>query len=76
MDISPESVQIGQCYLTQVGEVRRVLGLTAEKRVHYEYWCVGKRMLKNWKPGIEGLRAFALSVERPVPDNWTPQMGG
>ena len=76
MDISLESIQIGQCYLTQDGEVRRVLGLTAEKRVHYEYWRVGKRAFRNWKPGIEDLRSFALSLERPVPNDWTPGRAG
>ena len=72
MSLPPESIQIGQCYLTDAGKVRRVMGLPSG-RVQFQqrpgHW-------KGWKasrPDILDLRSFAFTAERPVPCDWTPE---
>jgi len=75
MSIAPDSIQVGQCYLTLSGYVRRVIALHPG-RVRYETRAnAAKHVRWAWKPGIVGLKTFAATVERPVPCDWTPDTG-
>jgi hypothetical protein len=73
MSIAPETITIGQCYLTRSGQVRRVRAIT-EGRVLFDS---RRRSPKGprwiWYPSILDLQAFAAAVERPVPEEWTPE---
>ncbi len=73
MSIPPESIQIGQCYLTDGSIVRRVVRILPDGRTQYE-WRGGHRM--KWKAGILSRREFALTAEREVPCDWTPEREG
>ncbi len=73
MPLPPESIQIGKCYLTHSGEVRRVLRLLPEDRVHYEFREAAVARAFGWKEGVLGLAPFAALVEHEVPCNWTPE---
>jgi hypothetical protein len=62
VSLSPESIKVGQCYLTE-GHLRRVVAVLPDRRVQYE-WRGGVRT--KWKPGILTVREFALAAERPM----------
>ena len=72
MNIAPESIQAGRCYLMLDGEVRRVLRLLPNGQVHYESRTGAIVEAFGWKEGALALSAFAALVEKPVPCNWTP----
>ncbi len=73
MSIAPETITIGQYYLTRSGQVRRVRAIT-EGRVLFDN---RRRSPKGprwiWYPSILDLQVFAAAVERPVPEEWTPE---
>jgi len=73
VSIPPESIEIGQCYLTDGNIIRRVLRVLPDRRVQYE-WRGGQRT--RWRSGILSGREFALAVERPVPCDWIPERDG
>ncbi len=75
VNISPESIEIGKCYLTKRGVVRRVLRLLPG-RVQFERRTSTKSGRWAWTPDLTDLRAFALSTEREVPCDWTPEEDG
>jgi hypothetical protein len=70
MSIPPESVEIGQCYLTVSGTVRRVTALP-HGRVQFRQRAGRRPTWANYKTEILELRSFAFSVERAVPCDWT-----
>ena len=72
MSLPPESIQVGQCYLTHEGRVRRVLQLLPNSRVNFE-WQNSTSTAKQWRAGVLDLRAFAAAIERPVSCDWTPE---
>jgi hypothetical protein len=72
MSIAPESIQVGQCYLTNMGTVRWVTGLLPG-RVQYQQRPGHRPTWANHRTDILDLRSFAFSVERAVPCEWTPE---
>jgi hypothetical protein len=70
MSVPPESIQVGQCYLTRSGQVRRVRAFH-EGRVQFQQRASHAPTWANYKSDILELRSFAFSAERPVPCNWT-----
>jgi hypothetical protein len=68
--IDPESIQVGQCYLTVTGKVRRVTGLLSG-RVQFQQRMAPNPSWRAYKTDILDLRSFAFTVERPVPCDWT-----
>ena len=76
MSISPESIQVGQCYLMETGHLRRVMRLMPDGRVQYESRPVSQGNAKTWQPGMQDGRSFAFQVERSVPCDWTPETDG
>ena len=74
MTVAPESLQVGHCYLTRSGQVRRVRAFH-EGRVQFEARSKPPRPSSRWawRPGIVDLDTFAAMVERPVACDWTPE---
>jgi hypothetical protein len=72
MNIPPESIQVGQRYLTKTGKVCRVL-TSLPNRIQYEQRNGAVYKALGWQVGILDRRSFAFMVERPVPCNWTPE---
>jgi hypothetical protein len=73
VSLAPESIQSGQCYLTTNGQVARVLRLSAEERVSYEFRDGTVARAFGWTAGVTDLRSFTHLVERQVPCDWTPK---
>ncbi len=73
MTLPPESIQAGQCYLTDAGHVRRVVRVMPDGRVQYEFRR-GHRV--QWKSGILAGTSFALQADCEVPCDWTPEGDG
>ena len=73
VSIAPETITIGQCYLTRSGQVRRVRAIT-EGRVLFDS---RRRSPKGprwiWYPSILDLQVFAAAAERPIPEDWTSE---
>ncbi len=72
MPVPAESLQVGQCYLTDGGHVRKVIRLMPDGRVGYE-WRRSYSAKSPWKMGMTDRQPFAEAVERPVPCDWTPE---
>jgi hypothetical protein len=74
MSIPPERIEVGQCYLTRSGQVRRVRAFH-EGRVQFEARSKPPRPSSRWvwRPGILDPETFAAMIERPVPCDWTPE---
>ena len=74
MTVDPESLQVGQCYLTTAGLVRRVIAFH-QGQVRYETRSNPKRKGHGWAwtPGIVEPKVFAAMVQRPVPCDWTAE---
>ena len=74
MSILPLSIQVGQCYLTRLGFVRRVVSV-AEGRVKADQRRGA--MPENGRPWprtiVLPLAQFASRVERAVPCHGTPE---
>ncbi len=73
MSIPPESIQVGQCYLMETGQVVSIMALLPSGAVqflqragHTPEWARSKARVLN-------LRSFAFSAERPVSCDWTPE---
>jgi hypothetical protein len=73
MSIPPESIEVGRCYLTTSGQVRRVLGFLPQ-RVRFERRVRTTGSDWGWVAGLAERRAFTLVIEREVPFDWTPEM--
>ena len=72
MSVPPETIQVGQCYLTNMGTIRRVTGLLPG-RVRYEQRPAHRATWANYRADILDLRSFAFLVERLVPCDWTSE---
>ena len=72
MPVPPESIEIGRCYLTETGQVRRVVRFMGDGRVQYEERSA-HILQKTWTVGMQCTRFFADLVEREVPSHWTPE---
>lgn len=75
MSVSPESIQVGRCYLSQEGRVRRVLHIQRCGNVRYSYRGNHVRGATKWRSGRLQVGAFAATVEREVPCDWLPAVG-
>ncbi len=73
MSIPPESIQIGQCYLSGEGRVRRVIGFWPVGWVQYKYRSAIPDKRGQWRSGRLPLEKFAGTLLREVPCDWTPE---
>jgi predicted NUDIX family NTP pyrophosphohydrolase len=71
MSIAPENIQVGQCYLTVTGQVRRVMRILPDGRVQYEARGGAVARAFTRRTDIQDLRSFAFSADWPVPCDWT-----
>jgi hypothetical protein len=76
MPVVPDTLKVGECYLTHSGLVRRVLDLS-EGRVRYEQRRGRVREGHPWpRTQVIAVSVFAGKVERPVPCDWTIEPEG
>ena len=68
--IDPESIQIGQCYLSDTGKIRLVLNILPDGRVQFEARNRTDRTGLRSKLDIMSTEAFAASTERPIRCDW------
>ncbi len=68
--IDTESIQVGQCYLSDTGKVRRVLSILPDGRVQFEACNRTDRTGLRSKLDIMSAEAFAASTERPIRCDW------
>ncbi len=73
MSIPPESIQVGQCYLTRNGQVARVVTLLPDGRTRYQFRSSAVARAFGWYEAKTDLRSFSHLVEREVPCDWTPE---
>ena len=73
MGISPESLEVGKCYLTNTGRVWRIIRVMPDWRVLYEQRS-RRGPAKTWQPGMLVALAAEMLIERQVPYDWTPEM--
>ncbi len=76
MTVPPESIEVGKCYLTRSGEIRRVLLILPHGPVHYEARRAAILQAFGWHEGVLELALFAALIEREVPCDWTPEADG
>ncbi len=76
MSVPAESVEVGRCYLTETGQVRRVLHMISRGRVQYERRVGTAGGTWAWARGMSDLKAFASLIEREVRCDWTPEADG
>jgi hypothetical protein len=72
MTVSPESIEVGKCYLSRAGEVQRVLQFLPRDKVHYEYRGSPNIGAYRWTESTLEFASFVVLLEREVPCDWTP----
>ncbi len=73
MTILPDSLEVGRCYLSLTGYVRRITRLMPDERVLFEVRPGHVADVKAWRTGILDRRSFIAITEREVPCDWTPE---
>ena len=71
MTIPPESIEVGKCYLSNDGRVRRAAKFLPDGRVQFEGRMGHQRNAGAWRSGMQDIRSFAFLIEREVPCDWT-----
>ncbi len=74
MSVPPESIDVGKCYLTVGGEVRRALAIEADKVAYHTILKNGSRQSLP-RHRVNALRTFAAQIEREIPCDWTLESG-
>ena len=72
MAISPESIEVGKCYLIMGSEalwIRRVSEVLPDGRIQHEQ----RTAKRKWKLGVQYKDVFASMLQREVPGDWTPE---
>jgi hypothetical protein len=70
MPVAPDTLRVGQCYLSDTGKVRRVLNILPDGRVRFEARNRTNRTSQRWKLDILSLEEFATSTEHPIRCDW------
>jgi hypothetical protein len=73
MTIPVSALEVGKCYLTLPGEVRRFLRILREGKLHYEAREATVLRAIGWKEGVLETTPFAALLEREVACDWTPE---
>ncbi len=71
MTVPPESIEVGKCYLTDAGQVRRALQILPNGRIVYER-RPAHRPEAPWQEASQELSSFARLVEEEVPCHFGP----
>ncbi len=75
MSLPLRSIQVGQCYLTASGHLRRVVSLLSNGQVRYDL-RVSTKAPERWIAAVLDLESFASSVDRAVSCDWTQEREG
>ena len=70
MSIPPESLEVGQWYLTEDRQVRNVMRLLPDGRITFRY---RGPLSKRWRSGTLDHRTVVSTIERPDPCDSTPE---
>ena len=77
MNIAPERIEVGKCYLLETQHVRRVCLVTdlmPGSSVRFQQReAEGSHGAFVWSTGATDLRSFAHDILREVPCDWTPK---
>ncbi len=73
MAIPPESIEVGKCYLSEDGRVRRVVKFLPGERIRYAYRSFPATQGKLWRTGRLELKRFAETTLREVPCGQVPE---
>ena len=76
MPITPESIDVGRCYLTRNGLVAQVVNVLSIGRVVYTFRKSTEADAHVWTGAETDQRTFALLAEHEVPCDWTPEGDG
>ena len=76
MNIPPETTEVGKCYLSDDGRVRRVVKFISDSQVRYAYRSFPAHDGKLWRTGRLEVERFAETTIRQVPHDWTPETEG
>lgn len=76
MPVPPESIQVGRCYLSDQGRIRRVTKFLPEGRLRYRYRSLLASKYEPWQTGRLDVEGFATTTLREVPCDWTPEGDG
>jgi hypothetical protein len=74
LSVPPESIEVGRCYLSDDGRVRRVRKFLPDGRVRYTYRSFLAAQASPWRTGRLDVEGFAATALREVPCDWTPEM--
>ncbi len=75
MTISPESIQVGKCYLAdrrQSPQVWQVTTIFADGRLEYKNRPVNPELSQRLRSARTSLQLFASGIDRKVPCDWSP----
>ena len=75
MSLPLESMKVGKCYLTDAGQVRRILHILPNGRVAYER-RPAHRPDAPWQEANQDLSMFAGLAEAEVPCDFGPSSVG
>ena len=73
MPLPPETIEVGKCYLSDEGRVRRVVRFLPDGRIQYAYRTFPTAPSIPWRTGRLPVERFAKTVVREVPCNWRPE---
>ncbi len=79
MTITPESIQVGKCYLADRREdpqIRQVIQIFPDGRLEYRRRPLNPGLRQQWRSEMTSVQLFPSSVTREVPCDWTPEREG
>ncbi|MGD9802299.1 MAG: hypothetical protein AB7E81_06745 [Hyphomicrobiaceae bacterium] len=79
MGVDPKAIEVGNCYVTNMKQVRRVTDITDDGKVHYD--ARGRKSSDPWGPGSTkanppSIEKFADDVDRKVRCDYDADTGG
>ena len=75
MNVPPESIEVGRCYLAERREspqVWQVVTIFPDGRLEYKARPINPKSRQVWRSAMTTLPHFATMVSREVPCDWTP----
>lgn len=72
MTVPPGSIEVGKCYLTNSGQVRRATRILPSGWIRYEWRPAGEPSAA-WQAASQVAPSFTFQIKREVPCDWTPE---
>ena len=76
MSIPISEIEVGKCYLSNEGRVRRVVKFLPNERVRYRYRSFPVTEREPWRTGRLDIEGFAATTLREVPCDLRPEEEG